>query len=66
MSVAKVIEILAEGKSIEAAIESAVAEASKTVREVKHVYLEGIQALVEDNKVVKYRVNVKITFMVEE
>ena len=66
MAVAKVIEVLAEGKSIEEALQSAVAEAAKTVREVKHVYLEGVQALVENNKVVKYRVNAKITFVVEE
>ena len=65
MSVAKVIEILAEGKTIESAVEEAVKEASETVRNVKNVYIEGIQAIVDDAKVVKYRVNTKITFIVE-
>jgi hypothetical protein len=65
MSIAKVIEILAEGNSIDAAIQSAVTEASETVRGIKHVYVEGIQALVEDGQVVKYRVNTKMTFVVE-
>ena len=65
MSIAKVIEVLAQGDSIEAAVESAVSEAAETVRGIKHVYVEGIQALVEDNKVVKYRVNAKLTFVVE-
>jgi flavin-binding protein dodecin len=65
MSIAKVIEVLAEGDSIEAAIESAVTEAAETVRGIRHVYLEGVQAIVEDNKVVKYRVNAKLTFVVE-
>lgn len=64
MSIAKVIEVLAEGDSVEGAIESAVTDASDTVRGIKHVYVEGIQAIVEDNKVVKYRVNVKLTFVV--
>ena len=65
MSIAKVIEVLAEGDSIEAAIESAVSEAAETVRGIKHVYVEGVQAIVEDNEVVKYRVNAKLTFVVE-
>jgi hypothetical protein len=65
MSIAKVIEVLAEGENIEAAIQSAVTEAADTVRGIKHVYVEGIQAIVEDDEVVKYRVNAKLTFVVE-
>jgi hypothetical protein len=65
MSIAKVIEVLAEGDNIEAAVQSAVTEAADTVRGIKHVYVEGIQAIVEDDEVVKYRVNVKLTFVVE-
>ncbi len=65
MSIAKVIEVLAEGDSIEAAIQSAVTEAAETVRGIKHVYVEGVQAIVEDDEVVKYRVNAKLTFVVE-
>jgi flavin-binding protein dodecin len=65
MAVAKVIEILAEGDSIETAVEAAVQEASKTVRNVKNVYVEGFQAIVDDAEVVKYRVNAKVTFVVD-
>ncbi len=65
MSIAKVIEVLAEGDSIENAIQTAVTEAADTVRGIKHVYVEGVQALVEDDQVVKYRVNAKLTFVVE-
>jgi len=65
MSIAKVIEVLAEGDSIEAAIQSAVTEAADTVRGIKHVYVEGVQAIVEDDEVVKYRVNAKLTFVIE-
>ena len=65
MSIAKVIEVLAEGDSIEGAIQSAVSEAAETVRGIKHVYVEGVQAMVRDDVVVKYRVNAKLTFVVE-
>lgn len=64
MSIAKVIEVLAEGDSIEAAVESAVAEASDSVRNIRHVYISEMQAEVRDNKITKYRVNAKITFVV--
>ena len=66
MSIAKVIEVLAEGDSIEQAVESAVSDASTTVRSIRHVYVEGVQAIVEDNKVKKYRINAKVTFVVED
>ncbi len=64
MSVAKVIEVIAEGDTIEDAIHSAVSEASKTVNNIKHVFAEGIQAIVDDQKIAKYRVNCKVTFVV--
>ena len=64
MSIVKVIEVLAEGKTIEAAMESAVKDASKTVRNIKSLYLENLQAIVEDDKISKYRVNVKVSFVV--
>jgi hypothetical protein len=65
MSIAKVVEVLAEGHSIETAIQAAVSEAAETVRGIKHVYVEGVQAIVEDDEVVKYRINAKVTFVVE-
>jgi flavin-binding protein dodecin len=64
MSIAKVIEVLAEGDTIEEAAQDAVTEASKTVKNIKHVYLQEIQAPVENNRVSKFRVNAKITFIV--
>ena len=65
MSIAKVIEVLAEGDSIEAAVENAVAEASKTVKNIRSAYVNDIQAIVRDNAVVKYRANVKLSFVLE-
>ncbi len=65
MSIAKVIEVIAEGESMEAAIQAAVTEAAKSVRNIRSVYVESTQALVENDRVVKYRVNAKVTFVVE-
>ncbi|MFW6135147.1 MAG: dodecin family protein [Elusimicrobiota bacterium] len=66
MSVVKVIEVLAESnESWEAATKEAIAEASKSVHNIKSVYIKEFQAIVEDNKITKYRVNAKISFLVE-
>jgi len=66
MSVVKVIEILAQSdKSWEDAAQAAVTAASKSVRNIKSLYINSMQAIVEDNKVVEYRVDTKISFIVE-
>ena len=65
MSIAKVIEVIAEGDSVQAAIEASVSEASKSVKDIKSVYVENIQGVVKDNKIVSYRVNAKLTFIVK-
>ena len=64
MSIVKVIEIIAEGDSVENAVSAAVDEASKTVRNIKTVYVKDIQAIVQDNKVTKYRIDAKVSFVV--
>ncbi len=64
MAVAKVIELISEGKNVENAIENALQEAAKTVKNIKHIYAEAIQAIVENNKVKSYRINAKVTFIV--
>jgi flavin-binding protein dodecin len=66
MAIAKVIEVMAEGSSIEEAVQAAVSEAAETVRGIKHVYIQDVQAAVEDDQVVKYRVNSKLTFVVDD
>jgi len=67
MSVAKVIELIAESpKSWEDATNEALQEASKTVRGIRSIWISNMQALVENDKIRSYRVNAKITFEVEE
>lgn len=65
MSLAKVIEVIAEGVTMEEAVENAVIDASKTVHNLKSVYVENIQGIVEGNSIAKYRVNVKVTFVLD-
>ena len=65
MAIAKVIEVITEGDSVEGALESGLAEASKSIHGIKGIYAENIQAIVEDDKIVKYRVNAKMTFVVK-
>jgi dodecin len=67
MAVIKVIELIAQSeKSWEDAVQTAVAEASKTLRDIKNVYIQDMQATVENDRVAQYRVNAKISFLVEK
>jgi len=66
MAIVKVLEVIAESKKgWEDAAKVAVKEASHSVRNIKHIYIEGHQGIVEDNKIVKYRVNAKVSFLVD-
>lgn len=65
MSVLKVIEVLANSEnSWEDAAKNAVAHASKSVKNIRSVYINEQSATVKDGKMDNYRVNVKITFEV--
>ena len=66
MSVLKVIEVLANSdKSWEDAAQNAVAQAAKSVKNIRSVYINEQSATVKDGKMDNFRVNVKITFEVK-
>jgi flavin-binding protein dodecin len=65
MSIVKVIEVLCEGKTIEDALSAGVKEASKTIKNIKQIDVKWIHAHVENDKITSYRVNTKISFVVE-
>ena len=66
MAVLKVIEVLSNSdKSWEDATAKAVKEASKTVDNIKSVYVQDQSAVVEDGKVKEFRVNLKLTFEIK-
>ena len=66
MAVLKVIELLANSdKSWEEAAEKAVAQAAKSVDNIRSVYIQEQSATVKNGKIESYRVNAKITFEVK-
>ncbi len=65
MSIAKVIEISAESpKSFEDAIQDGIQRASESVENIKGAWVNEQQVVVEAGKVVNYRVDMKVTFVV--
>ena len=67
MSIVKVIEVIASSnKSWDDAAEEAVANAAKTVKNIKHFYAESMTAVVDGDKIVEYRINGKISFVVKD
>ena len=65
MAVLKVIEVLANSDtSWEDATKKAVTHASKSVKNIKSVYINEQSAIVKNDVVTEFRVNVKITFEV--
>ena len=66
MSIAKVIEITSNStKSFDDAIQQGIARASKTVEGIKEAWIQEQTVKVEQNKVIEYRVQMKITFVVK-
>jgi dodecin len=62
----KVIEVLAQSEtSWEDAAKVALEEASKTLRGIQSIYVKEMQAIVEGNRIVQYRINAKISFTLE-
>ena len=64
--VIKVIEIMASSPNTwEEAAQNALAEAAKTIRGIKSIYIRETSATVKDGKIAEYRVNCKISFEVQ-
>jgi flavin-binding protein dodecin len=66
MAVAKVIELSATSSvSFEDAIRKAIEKASETVRNIKGAWVKEQQVTVENGRVSGYRVDLKITFVLD-
>jgi len=67
MAVVKVIEVIASStKGIDDAIQNAVKEVSKTIRNIDSVYVKDIKAHVKDGKITTYGAFCKVSFRVGE
>ena len=66
MSVVKVIEVIAgSDKSFDDATQNALKEASKSVKNIKSIYIKEMNANVENNEIVSYGINAKVSFTVD-
>jgi flavin-binding protein dodecin len=66
MSVAKIIEISSESStSFEDAIAQGIVKASKTVHGIKSAWVKEQHVVVENGKVTMYRVDLKVTFVLD-
>lgn len=66
MSIMKVIEIMAESsESWEDATAKGVKKATESLKGIKSAFVQSQSVTVEDGKVHKYRVNLKISFEVK-
>ena len=64
-SIAKVIEVISESdESWDDAVQNALTEAAKSVDNIKSIWVENMTAVVEGNRIVRYRLNAKVTFIV--
>jgi len=67
MSIIKVIEVIAGSeKSFDDAVQNALNEASKSIKNIDSIYVEHFKANRTDNKIVSYGVNAKISVRVED
>jgi flavin-binding protein dodecin len=66
MAIVKIIEVIASSpNSFDEATQNALKEASKSVNNIKSIYVKEMNANVEDGKIVSYGVNAKVSFMVD-
>ncbi len=67
LHVGKVVEIsAASAKSFEDAIALGVARASKTLKNIQGAWVKEQKVIVKDGKIAEFRVDLKVTFVLEE
>lgn len=67
MSVARVSEISSTSqKSFEDALNTGISRACKTLRNVRGAWIKEQQVVVENEKITEFRVNMLVTFVLED
>jgi dodecin len=67
MSMVKVIELSSESpESWEDATRQAVERAARTIRNIRSVWVKEFEAVVDGNNVSQFRVNLKVSFLLDE
>lgn len=66
MAIVKVVEIIAASdKGFDEAVRNALAEASKTIKNIDSIYVKDFKAHVKDNKIDSYGVICKVSFRLD-
>lgn len=64
MSVARVTEVISSSPtSFEDAIHKGIDRANKTLKNVKGAWIQDQKVVIENDKIIEYRVSMKITFV---
>lgn len=66
MSIVKIIEVIGQSeKSWDDAAQNVLKEASKSVEEIREIWVSGQKAIVENNEIVEYRLTTKVSFVLK-
>lgn len=66
-STAKIVELSSESTvSFDDALKAGIARASKTIEGIQGVWIKDQELLVEDGKISRYRVHMKVTFTLRD
>ncbi|MVT09082.1 dodecin family protein [Chitinophaga tropicalis] len=67
MPIVKVIEVIASSeKGIEDAIQNALTETSKTIRNIDSIFVKDIKVHVKDGKIATYGLICKVSFRIDD
>jgi len=67
MSIAKVTEVISSStKGFDDAVDEGVKRASKTLKNVKSIWIKEQKAMVDGGKIVEYRVTMKVSFILKD
>ena len=66
MAIAKVVEVTSSSqKSFEDAIQTGISKVPETLKNVQGAWINEQKVIIQDNKITEYRVNLKISFLVD-
>jgi hypothetical protein len=66
MAIAKVVEVNSSStKSFEDAIQTGIQKVTETIKNVQGAWINEQKVVIKENKIIEYRVNLKISFLVD-
>ena len=66
MAIAKIVEVNSSStQSFEDAFQTGIAKVTETVKNVQGAWVNEQKVMISDNKITEYRVNLKISFLVD-